>query len=154
MKKLVVLLLILVVSVTACKRKNVRGDLKNRRDMLEASNWKLINITGNGGMTSLPPCQQDNYYEFIPGSSGKYHEGAINCLDSLGTGNAPTYTPFLWQMTGDLRYIYFMDYGGDPDARFQWEILNMTFDKLDVRQRVVENGIDVRLDMTFVAISK
>jgi len=154
MKRIVLLLAILGVMVASCDTNNVRGDLKNRRDMLEASNWKLINLIGNGGSTSLPPCQQDNYYEFIPGSDGKYHEGAINCLDSNGTGNAPTYTPFKWQMTGDLRYIYFLDYGGDPDARFSWEILNMTFEELKVRQKIVENGIDVRLDMTFRAISK
>lgn len=154
MKKLVLLFLVLSLGISACKRNNVRGDLKNRRDMLEASNWKLISITGNGGGTSLPPCQIDNYYEFVPTGDGKYHEGAINCLDSTGTGNAPTYTPFLWQMTGDLRYVFFLDYGGDPHSRFQWEILNMTFDKLDVRQKVVENGIDVRLDMTFYARPK
>lgn len=154
MKNIIILLLAITMSATACNRKNVRGDIKNRREMLQASNWKLVSMTANGGPTSLPDCQKDNYYRFDPGSNGRYEEGEINCLDSTGTGNAPTYTPFIWQMPGDLRYIFFVNYGGDPDSRIEWEVLNMTFEELKVRQKLVENGIDVRLDMTYKAIPK
>lgn len=154
MKNIFLLLLAITIAGTACKRKNVRGDLKNRREMLQASNWKLVTMTANGGASSLPDCQKDNYYRFDPGSNGRYEEGEINCLDSTGTGNAPTYTPFIWQMPGDLRYIFFVNYGGDPEKRIEWEVLNMTFEELKVRQKLIENGIDIRLDMTYKAIAK
>lgn len=154
MKNIIIFSVLIAALMSTSCRKNIRGDLKNRREILQSSDWKLASMTANGGPTSLPDCQQDNYYVFNPGSNGKYEEGDVNCLDSTGTGNAPTYTPFLWQMTGDLRFIYFLDYGGDPDSRFEWEILNMTFDELNVRQKTTQNGIDVRLDMTYKAISK
>ena len=154
MKNTVLLLLILILAVSACKRKNVRGDLKNRREILQASDWKLAGAIANGNPTSFPACQDDNYYVFIPGGSGKYEEGAVNCLDSNGTGNAPTYTPFIWQMNGDMRYLTLMNFAGDPDNWIEWEILNMTFDELKVRQKLVVDGKDVRLDMTYVAIPK
>lgn len=154
MKHFILVILLLTVSVTACKRNNIRGDLKNRREILQSSNWKLIKITANGGPTSLPECQQDNYYVFTPGGSGSYEEGENNCLDSTGTGNAPTHTSFLWQMTGDLRYLYLLNYAGDPGRRIEWEIRNMTFEQMDVRQFVKADGIDVRLDMSYKAIPK
>lgn len=154
MKNILLLSILMLALISSSCRKNIRGDLKNRREILQSSDWVLVSMTANGGGTSLPVCQQDNYYVFNPGSNGKYEEGAVNCLDSTGTGNAPTYTPFLWQMPGDLRYIYFLDYGGNPENRFEWEVLNMTFDELKVRQKLVENGIDVRLDMTYKAVSK
>lgn len=154
MKNIILLLLVLTLAATACKRKNIRGDLKNRREILQSANWKLVAATGNGGVTSLPRCQDDNYYVYLPGSVGRYEEGAINCLDSTGTGNAPTYTPFVWQMTGDLRYLYLINYAGDPERRIDWEILEMTFETFKVRQKLIVNGIDVRLDMTFSAIPK
>lgn len=154
MNKIIYIFLSLVLLSTACKRKDIKGDLKQRRDILETSNWKLTNITDNGGYTTLPACQHDNYYVFDPGGTGRYEEGADNCLDSTGTGNAPTYTGFRWQMTGDLRFIYFLDYGGDPDSRIEWEIVNMTYEEMIARQRVEVDGISHRLDMTFIAIGK
>ena len=154
MKNILIIILLLAIGTTACKRKNIRGDLKNRRDILQSADWKLASINGNGGMTSLPDCQKDNFYVFTPGGQGSYEEGAINCLDSNGTGNAPTHTQFLWQMTGDMRYLYLLNYGGDPARRLDWQILNMTFEEMDVRQYVEVDGIDVRLEMKYVAIPK
>lgn len=155
MKKLIAICTILSgLFLAACKDKNIRGDLKNRREILASSNWKLKSATANGGPTSLPPCQNDNYYVYQPDGTGRYEEGTVNCLDSTGSGNAPTYTAFLWQMTGDLRYIYIMNYGGDPQKRLNWEVLNMTFEELEVRQKLTVDGIDVRLDMTFEAMPK
>lgn len=154
MKKILAVLLIIVIVAPSCKRKNIRGDLKNRREIMQSANWKLTKMIGNGGLSSLPECQQDNYYIFDPGGSGRYMEGENNCLDSTGTGNAPDYTPFTWQMTGDQRYIYFVNYGGDPESRVEWQVLDMNFEEFEVRQRVEVDGIDVRLDMTFSAIPK
>jgi hypothetical protein len=57
-------------------------------------------------------------------------------------------------MTGDLRYIYIMNYGGDPEKRLEWEILDMNFYELNVRQKLVVDGIDVRLDMKYRAMTK
>lgn len=153
-KHIFLLLFVAVIAVTSCKRKNIRGDLKNRREILQSSDWKLVSIKSNGGNTSLPACQDDNYYHFEPGGTGRYMEGEVNCLDSTGAGNAPTYTPFLWQVTGDLRYIYFLEYGGDPDAKFEWDIQNMTFEKLKVTQQLYENGKDIILSMEFAAMPK
>lgn len=153
-KGLLILLLVLVTATTACKRKNIRGDLKNRREILQTYNWKLTQISGNGSMTSIPPCQQDNIYQFDPGGNGRYLEGEDNCLDSLGTGNAPTYTPFLWNVTGDLRYLYLLNYGGDPDKRFEWEITNMTFETMDVKYFDFVNNLDVEVRMKFSAVPK
>lgn len=149
MKQALFLLFIISVTAVSCDRKDIGGDLKNRRDILESENWKLASITDNGGASSLPPCQQDNYYVFVPGGTGRYEEGANNCLDSLGSGNAPTYTDFRWEMTGDLRQLYFLQYGGDPEDRFEWEILDMEFDKLEVRQVRTIDGIDHRIDMVY-----
>ena len=154
MKYILLFILIIALTATACKRKYIRGDLKNRREILQGANWKLVEMTGNGGITALPRCQDDNYYVYNPNSVGRYEEGAVNCLDSTGTGNAPTYTPFTWQMTGDLRYLYLINYAGDPDRRIDWEILDMSFERLKVRQKLIVDGIDVRLDMTFMAIPK
>lgn len=154
MKKLIFLLLTIAIIAPSCKRNNVRGDLKNRREILQTSNWKLVNITGNNGNTSIPECQRDNYYVFDPGGTGRYDEGENNCLDSTGTGNAPTYTSYLWQVTGDLRYLYFVNYAGDPERRIEWQILDMNFDEFVARQMIEVDGIDVRLDMTFRALEK
>lgn len=154
MKYALLIILLSTIAITSCKRNNIRGDLKNRRDILESADWKLVSISGNGGGTSIPACQEDNYYVFIPGGQGSYEEGAINCLDSTGTGTAPTHTQFLWQMTGDLRYLYFINYGGDPARRIEWQIMNMTFEEMDVRQFIEVDGIDVRLDMKYAAIPK
>lgn len=155
MKNTILLLSILMLSAVSCKRKDIRGDLKNRRDILESSNWKLSSITDNGGPTSLPDCQQDNYYVFTPGGSGRYEEGPVNCLDSTGTGTAPTYTAFVWEMTGDLRNIWFRDYGGDPDAGFNWEITNMDYEELTVYQIVkTPDGIQHKLEMVYRSIPK
>lgn len=154
MKNLFLLLLVAMIAFTACKRKNIRGDLKNRREILQSADWKLVSIKSNGGKTSLPECQQDNYYKFEPGGNGKYMEGAVNCLDSTSTGNAPDFTPFLWNVTGDLRYIYFLEYGGDPENRFEWDIKNMTFEEMTVTQQLYENNKDIILEMTFAAMPK
>ncbi|MBZ0100460.1 MAG: hypothetical protein K8F30_15375 [Taibaiella sp.] len=154
MKNTLLILLMTVLAITACNTNNVRGDLKNRREILQSSYWKLESATANGGGTSFPKCQDDNYYNFEPGGTGRYEEGPDNCLDSTGTGNAPTYTPYIWQMTGDLRYIYIMNYGGDPEKRIEWQILEMDFKEMLVRQMVVVDGIDVRLDMTYRAMTK
>ena len=154
MKNTLLILLVTVLAVAACNTNNVRGDLKNRREILQSSDWKLVSATANGGATATPECQHDNYYVFIPGGSGKFEEGTINCLDSTGTGNAPTYTPFIWQMTGDLRYLYIMNFGGDPEKRMEWQILEMDFEKMLVRQMLVVDGIDVRLEMEYRAMPK
>ncbi len=155
MKNTLLIVLIMAVSAVACKRKDIRGDLKNRRDILESANWKLSSIKDNGGPTSLPACQQDNYYVFTPGGTGRYEEGTNNCLDSTGTGNAPTFTAFKWEMTGDLRNIYFREYGGDPDAVFNWEITNMDYDAMDVTQIVTTSDkIQHKLEMVFRSIPK
>lgn len=154
MKNTLLILLVTVLAIAACNTNNVRGDLKNRREILQSSYWKLESATANGGGTSFPKCQDDNYYNFEPSGSGRYEEGTDNCLDSTGTGNAPTYTPYIWQMTGDLRYIYIMNYGGDPEKRIEWQILEMDFEKMLVRQMVVVDGIDVRLDMKYRAMPK
>ncbi len=154
MKNTILILLVIVLASAACNTNNVRGNLKNRREMLQSSDWKLVAATANGGQTTLPKCQLDNYYNFAPTGDGRYEEGSMNCLDSTGTGNAPTYTPFIWQMTGDLRYIYIMNYGGDPEKRMEWEILDMNFYELNVRQKLVVDGIDVRLDMKYRAMVK
>lgn len=150
----VILLLIIVTALTSCERKYIRGDLKNRREILQSSNWKLTSITANGAPTSLPDCESDNYYVFIPGGSGTYEEGENNCLDTAGTESAPTRTDFTWQMPGDLRYIFIYNYGGDPEKRLDWQILDMKFETLEVRQFLVQDGVDVRLEMTFTAIPK
>lgn len=154
MKNTILILLAIAFIATSCERKNVRGDLKNRREILQTSNWKLVNITGNNGATSIPECQQDNFYVFDPGGVGRYDEGENNCLDSTGTGNAPDYTNYNWQMTGDLRYLYFINYAGDPESRIEWQILDMNFEEFVARQMVEVDGIDVRLDMTYRAIDK
>lgn len=154
MKNTLLILSAILVALVSCNTNNVRGDLKNRREILQSSDWKLVSATANGGPTSTPPCQDDNYYVFIPGGSGKFEEGAINCLDSTGTGNAPTYTPFIWQMTGDLRYLFIMNIGGDPDKRMEWQIMEMDFEKMLVRQMIVVDGIDVRLEMEYRALPK
>lgn len=154
MKNTLILLLAIVFAVAACNTNNVRGNLKNRREILQSSYWKLESATANGGATSFPKCQDDNYYNFEPGGSGRYEEGTDNCLDSTGTGNAPTYTPFIWEVTGDLRYIYIMNYGGDPSKRLEWQILDMDFKEMTVRQMLVVDGIDVRLDMRYKATPK
>lgn len=154
MKNTLFILLTTILAATACNTNNVRGDLKNRREMLQSSNWMLESATANGGATSFPQCQNDNYYNFEPSGTGRYEEGADNCLDSTGTGNAPTYTPFIWQVTGDLRYIYIMNYGGDPEKRLEWQILDMNFEVLTVRQMLQVDGIDIRLDMRYKAIPK
>lgn len=153
-KYIVLALLLVSIAATSCKRKNIRGDLKNRREILQTYDWKLINITANGGPSSVPPCQQDNIYRFEPGGTGRYLEGEYNCLDSTGSGNAPTYTPFRWEVTGDLRYIILRDFGGDPAARFEWDVQNMTFDRLNVAYFDSENGIDIRVAMEFAAVPK
>lgn len=155
MKNTLIILFILAVSAAACKRKDIRGDLKQRRDILESSNWKLSSIRDNGGPTSLPKCQQDNYYVFTPGGTGRYEEGSDNCLDSTGTGNAPTFTSFLWEMTGDLRNIYFRSYGGNPDDKFSWEITNMNYEELSVTQILVTpDSIQHRLEMVYQSFPK
>ncbi|MCB0699374.1 MAG: lipocalin family protein [Chitinophagaceae bacterium] len=154
MKHILLLCMSLMLVTVSCKRKDIHGDLKQRRDILKGHNWKLIRITDNGGTTSLPICQIDNYYVFETNGTGRYEEGTLNCLDSTGTGNAPSYTSFRWEMTGDLRNLYFLEYAGDPERRFEWEILNMTYDELKVRQTLHVDGIDHRLDMTFFAMNK
>lgn len=154
MKQLLFTLTAVILFASSCDRRNIRGDLKNRREILQSSNWKLTKMTGNGGLTSLPECQLDNYYVFNPGGNGSYEEGANNCLDSTGTGNAPTHTSFLWQMPGDMRYVFFLNYAGDPERRIEWQILDMEFEEFTARQMIEVDGIDVRLDMTYTAIPK
>ena len=120
MKQTLFILLALTIVAIGCKRKDIGGDLKNRRDILESKNWKLISLIDNGGNGNLPACQDDNYYVFMPSGEGRYEEGAVNCLDSTGTGTAPTYTGFLWEMSGDLRSLSFLKYGR---PRCKWSIL-------------------------------
>lgn len=153
MKQILSVLLVLVLFVS-CSKKNINGKLKDRRKILETNYWSLVRMTDNGNYAQLPKCQIDNYYIFNPGGTGTWEEGAINCLDSTGSGTAPNSTSFIWEMTGDLRYIYFREFGGDPQNRREWEILNMNYRILDVRESIEINGVQHRIDMKFAVTQK
>lgn len=160
--KNILLVFIAIISLTACeKRKDINGDLKNRREILVTRYWRVKNIRDNGKYTAIKSCEQDNYYVFLRNGEGRWEESLINCFDTattpppidstnnggdttvnsnvIGQPAPATYTSFSWSMVSDLRYIYFKNFGAegyDPE----WEIENMDYGSLSVRRQETIDG--------------
>lgn len=162
--KNLLLVFIAIISLTACeKRKDINGDLKNRREILMTRYWRVKNIRDNGQYIAIEDCKKDNYYVFLDGGVGRWEESLNNCFDTTyttppidSTNNGgdttvnsnvigqpvppPTYTSFRWSMVSDLRYIYFKDFGEEGND-IEWEIENMDYGSLSVRtQKTIEGN--------------
>lgn len=144
--KNILFVLIGIISLTACEKKknNIHGDIGRRREILVSRNWQLVGATVNDRPLDIKSCQRDNYFVFEDNGFGRWEEGANNCFgvdyyDSTSNPEmppvlitVPKYTGFNWSMTSDQRYIYIKDLGlenYDPE----WEILNMDYTSLDVK---------------------
>lgn len=170
-------MLLAIISLTACeKRKDINGDLKNRREILMSRNWRIASIKDNGTYTEIEYCKKDNYFVFEDGGVGRWEESLNNCFDTVTTPtpidtttnnngsdttiNArqlaepepiPTYTEFRWSMVSDLRYIYFKNFG-EEGYNPEWEIENMDYGSLRVLYSETIDGVNHRYQVELLAL--
>lgn len=164
MKKLL-LGIIAIIAIASCqKRKDINGDLKDRRQILSTRAWRIVSIKDNSIPMSIKECERDNYFVFNSDGSGRWEEGANNCFDTVVVnpnpgdstfnvepGVVPTYTSFSWSMISNLTFIYIKNFGKegyDPE----WEVVNMDYTSMRVHYSERINGYNHRYEMELVAL--
>lgn len=131
---LLLLALISITAVSSCKKNNVNGQLKDRREIIALRPWKIAKLEVGGQTTSLKSCELDDVWYF-KSSQGRIEENGTQCDDNTASFPAGRMmedpTEFTWSFTGDLRYLLIRNFGANGEE-FNWEVQNMNYDEFTI----------------------
>ncbi len=132
---------LLSVSLTACSKSNVPAIAKDTTAaLLQSSDWHITTLTvvpAQNGVTdvlaSLPPCLQDNFFQFKARGIFNSDEGPTKCdpmIPQIDTGT--------WSYIESLKLLNFSSRGWQGK---KLHITNITSNTISGTDDRVENGV-------------
>ena len=149
MKQLLVLVCVVLISASSCKKDNNDNQpVKTKREILSSGKWLISKSDAVVGQQGNPqnvnlyndfmlPCQRDNYYLFNSDGSSTIDEGPSKCSDtSMQTVNTGT-----WELREN-----------DSKLRFKVQMGIIDADVLADITELNDNTLTLKFDTTYVGM--
>ena len=149
MKQLLLLLSVVLISASSCKKDSKDNQpAKTKREILSSGKWLISKsdaVVGQQGNTQnvnlyndfMMPCQRDNYYLFNSDGSSTIDEGPSKCSDtSMQTLNTGT-----WELREN-----------DSKLRFKVQMGIINADVLADITELNDNTLTLKFDTTYVGM--